>query len=319
MPKPLSDLADSPRRAGGALAAGQGAAFELIGAPLCDVPVLISVPHAGRSYPQSLLAAMRDPGVGPLRLEDRLVDRLGESMAAATGAPLLVAHAPRAMLDLNRAPDDIDYDMLGEPAPSLAPVGGRARSGLGLVPRRLPGTGDIWRGRLERAELESRIEAVHRPYHACLGETLRAMRARWGAALLIDLHSMPPLGQLASLRGRRSAAAMPQIVLGDRFGQSCPGALAASAFAHFTQNGYLAAHNAPYAGGYVLDTHADPAHGLYALQLEICRASYLDEQLLEPGAGFAAMAAMLVGLVERLGREVAEMGGRAAVWPEAAE
>jgi N-formylglutamate amidohydrolase len=151
-----------------------------------------------------------------------------------TGAALLIAHAPRAMIDLNRAPDDVDWDMVagGMPEPRVRLAAGRrARSGLGLVPRRLPGLGELWKRRMTRDELTARIEQIHQPYHAALAKGLEALRDRWGAALLIDLHSMPPLGP------KRGADAAPDFVIGDRFGASCDGALSAAAFDHLTQAG----------------------------------------------------------------------------------
>ncbi len=114
------------------------------------IPVLVAVPHAGRHYPRGLVDRMRDPATAGLRLEDRYVDLVGERVAEQTGAALIVAHAPRAMIDLNRAPEDMDWDMVaeGRPAGQILRAGRRARGGLGLVPRRLPGMGEIWNGRL---------------------------------------------------------------------------------------------------------------------------------------------------------------------------
>jgi N-formylglutamate amidohydrolase len=270
------------------------------------IPVLISVPHAGRSYPPALLAQMRDPAGAGLKLEDRYVDLLARSVARETGAALLVAHAPRAMIDLNRAPEEMDWDMLadGDGAETRGSLrtARRARGGLGLVPRRLPGLGEIWKRRMTRAELDARLAGVHAPYHAALAGELKALKARWGAALLIDLHSMPPLGP------KRGSQASADFVVGDRFGSSCDGALCAAAFDHFAAAGRRAVHNRPYAGGYVLDRHAAPARGIHGLQVEICRAVYLDERLREPGPGFDAVAELLTGLVRRLASEFTTLG-----------
>ena len=283
---------------------GGAEAFYLRATNASPIPVLLAVPHAGRFYPGSLLERMRHPGFVALRLEDRYVDLLAEAVAAQTGAALLVARAPRAMIDLNRAVEDIDWDMIGGAPPgdvgSYTP-GHRARSGLGLIPRRLPGLGELWKRRHDHADLAERIAGIHDPYHACLDEALGALRARWGAALLIDLHSMPPL----SLRGGQGS---PEFVVGDRFGTTCHGALVGSAFSYFAEMRRGTAHNRPYAGGYVLDRHSAPQRGLHAFQLEIDRSSYLDSRLLEPGEGFVAMVALLVGLVRRLAGEVAAMG-----------
>ncbi|MEJ5978377.1 N-formylglutamate amidohydrolase [Novosphingobium sp. PS1R-30] len=313
-----SSASDSHWSTGGQIPGSAGVhAFTLSGPEPSAIPVLIAVPHAGRAYPGSLLERMRNPGFAALRLEDRYVDLLAESVAAATGATLLIANAPRAMLDLNRAADDIDWDMFGCSAPpdvgSYTP-GRRARSGLGLIPRRLPGIGELWKRRHDEQDLSARIAGIHQPYHSSLAEALAALRDRWGAALLLDLHSMPPL----ALRGHQ---APPEFVLGDRFGASCQGGLVGSAFSYFAEMRRGAAHNRPYAGGYVLERHAAPGEGLHALQLEIDRSSYLDSRLTEPGKGFAAMTHLLIGLVRRLAGEVSALGRlqEPPGWAEAAE
>lgn len=299
---------------GGSIPGSAAAAFTLRSVRGTPVPILIAAPHAGRLYPPPLTARMRDaPGTG-MRLEDRHVDALARAVAEATGAGLLVAHAPRAMIDLNRAPEDIDWSMVAGGAPAGAAhslANRRARSGLGLVPSRLPGLGEIWKGRIARPEIEARIEAIHRPYHAALARALADLRDRWGAALLIDLHSMPPL------RPRSAGQPAAEFVVGDRFGASSARTLVTAAFQFFEANGRPAAHNRPYAGGYVLDRHGAPARGIHALQLEVCRASYLDADLAEPSVRAAGVARLIAALVRTLAIEVAALGcGRL---PQAAE
>lgn len=288
--------------------------------------MLIAVPHAGRAYPPALLGHLRHPAEAMLRLEDRLVDQVATAVGQATGAALLVAHAPRAMIDLNRAIDDLDPDMIqpigpdaghrGLPRLEAASLPGRrARSGLGLIPRRLPGLGELWRGRIDRTELVNRVESVHQPYHAALAGALQQLRARWGAALLLDLHSMPPLPRPTG--GAQPAA----FVLGDRFGASCCGQLVATAFDWLGRSGQAVAHNRPYAGGYVLERHADPRGNIHAIQLEIDRSRYLDSRFAELGDGFAATVDLLTGLVRSLAAEVARIGqpSLSGPWREAAE
>lgn len=319
-------VGDSPWRHGGPWEHGgevpglpRAPAFLMAAPEPSAIPVLIAVPHAGRLYPPALVERMRNPAFAALRLEDRYVDRLARGIAAATGAALLVAQAPRAMIDLNRATDDVDWDMFvrgaGQGAADGLPatVGRRALSGLGLIPRRLPGIGELWKRSHDPAELEARIVGVHEPYHQALGTMLDGLRQRWGSALLVDLHSMPPL----ALRGAPS----PEFVVGDRFGSTCSGAVVASAFAWFAEHGRIAAHNRPYAGGYVLERHAYPRRHVHAFQLEIDRSRYLDSRLAEPGPGFAGMVDLLAGLVRRLAAEVARLGDarKDGGWAEAAE
>lgn len=310
-----SRVANAPHRAaisGGRVPGLVGApAFTLTRPSRLRLPVLVAVPHAGRAYPADVTARMREPGHAQLRLEDRHVDRLGVAVARETGVALLVAHAPRALLDLNRAEDDIDWDMIEGGRPDGAPLpepgargNARARSGLGLVPRRLPGSGEIWKGRLAPAELATRIEGIHSAYHLALAAELVRIRDEWGAALLVDLHSMPPL---RAADGERRA---PVLVLGDRFGASCHNALMGRALAHLERRGVPAAQNRPYSGGYVLDRHGEPHAGTHAIQIEVCRATYLDRQLSEPGAGLPAVAGMLAALLRELGAEAAMLGGQ---------
>lgn len=316
MTRDESDGRDS-RGIGGGIIPGAPCldAFTLAVPQPSSVPVLIAVPHAGRAYTPALLERMRNPSSVALRLEDRHVDALAEQVAAATGAALLVAHAPRAMIDLNRATDDIDWEMFGQGMPDIGSYtpSRRARSGLGLIPRRLPGLGELWKRRHHQADLTARIACVHKPYHSAIAGTLVGIRQRWGAALLIDLHSMPPLAP-------RAGAPSAEFVIGDRFGASCDGGLVGSAFAYFGELGRRTAHNRPYAGGYVLERHAAPSAGLHALQVEIDRRSYLDDKLDRLGKGFPAMVQLLSGLVRRLSEDVAVLGqSGAGRWVEAAE
>ncbi|MEM6584393.1 MAG: N-formylglutamate amidohydrolase [Pseudomonadota bacterium] len=294
-----------------------GPAFTHVAPRSMPLPVLIAVPHAGRAYPEHVLQGFRDQELCQLRLEDRHVDQLGVAVAKATGTGLLVAHAPRAMLDLNRAHDDVDWDMVSgagrRARPAQTVVGApsassnrRARSGLGLVPRRLPGFGEIWRRPLSRDELDARIDGIHRPYHAFLQQELERIRDAWGTALLLDLHSMPPLRQ------QPGQSRAPRLVLGDRFGASCANNVLSRAFRFLETSGYEAAHNRPYSGGYVLDRHAAPSRGIHALQVEVCRSLYLDDRMDETIPSIDRLATILAGLVRELGAEIARLsnGGR---------
>ena len=299
--------ADSPLVQGGSVPGNPGVpAYSLKLRDPSPIPVLIAVPHAGRAYPKSLLDRMRHPAFAAPRLEDRYADLLGEAVSAQTGAGLLVAHAPRAMLDLNRSSDDVDWEMLGGvPADASAKSGvfsRRARSGLGIVPRRLLGLGELWKRRLDHAELQERIATIHQPYHSALSSSLETIRDRWGAVLLIDLHSMPPLA------ARSAGEQAPEFVVGDRFGASCDGGIVGSAFAVLAESARRSSHNRPYAGGYVLERHARRHEGVHCLQFEIDRTCYLDQRTSEPGAGFEATVELLINLVRKLAADVADLG-----------
>lgn len=252
-------------------------------------PVVLSAPHAGRDYPLQLRAALRVPLAALRPLEDRHIDAV--AIAARQSETLFVAERARAWIDLNRAEHErdpkLDDGARGMPQPQSA----KLRSGLGLVPRRVGSSGDIWQRRLSCEEVTARIRDDHRPYHAALEAALAAAKARFGVAVLLDVHSMPPLGKPCSA---------PRIVLGDRFGRSASarflGRLEGVARAH----GIAAAVNAPYSGGHVLERHGDPRNGVHAIQVEFDRTLYLDDRFDEPGPGLGHAVRMLRAMIDAL-------------------
>jgi len=280
--------------------------FRRLGPAAPATPVVLSVPHAGRDYSDALLRAARLPRPRLETLEDRLVDRL-VWRAVAAGASAFIADVPRAEIDLNRDEREVDPAMVvPRPRPSALADSPRTRGGLGLVPARIAGDGPIWRQRIEAGELARRIERVHRPYHAALDAALAEAHARFGIAVLLDCHSMPP---------RRSDAGEPPIVLGDRHGASIAPALAAAAEAAVRRAGFAVGRNSPYAGGHITACHGRPGEGLHALQIEIDRSLYLGADLKQPGPGFDRVARLIAAVAAALA-EAALAWGRPA---EAAE
>ena len=250
-------------------------------------PVVISVPHAGRDYPLSLRIALRSSVAAAQLLEDRHVDAV--AMAARTAETLLVQGRPRAWIDLNRAEDERD-PAVDEGAPAAATGSAKVAHGLGLIPRRA-GAGELWRRRWSDAEVAARIASDHRPYHLALERALAAARARWGMAVLLDLHSMPPL---------TGAAKGMRVVLGDRWGEAAAPRFVAVAQAAVEGMGVRAQLNTPYAGGHILARHGRPANGVHAIQLELDRSLYLDHALDRPGPGLARTARLVRGVVAAL-------------------
>lgn len=272
--------------------------FLVHGAAVPQSPVVVSVPHAGRDYPAALAQLARVSPAQLLRLEDRHADQLARA-AFAAGHSGLVAQTARAWIDLNRRPDEIDPEFAETPAtiePFLSP---KLRGGLGLIPRRMAGAGEIWAARLTRVDVAARIAQHHAPYHACLAAQLKAAHAQFGIAILLDLHSMPP--------PPRGGMPAPQIVIGDLHGRAASAAVARCALAEASAAGFRSARNHPYAGGYILARHADPKHGIHALQIEIDRQLYLDAALESPGPGLATMTRFVARLAAALAAHARDM------------
>jgi N-formylglutamate amidohydrolase len=281
------------------------AAFTCYTMDMPNIPVLLSVPHAGRDYPPELLANLRVPPTELLRLEDRYADRLIQ-LAISSGCSAIVAHRARAWIDLNRSETDIDTGMVtGSDMIKASVLSAKARGGLGLFPRRLQMCGELWRSPIARGDAEQRIAHVHRPYHQSVADILSAMRAHFGVAILLDVHSMPPIPIQAP------EDVQPQIVVGDRFGRSAASLYTELVVSRAQMQGIKTALNTPYSGDYILKRHGDPDRGIHALQLEVDRSLYLDSDLREPTAGLKTMASFVQAVVsdladQALGTSVAE-------------
>lgn len=260
--------------------------------PLADLPVLLSVPHAGRDYPHWLLL-QANGGERALRsLEDPLVDSLVTTLVER-GVGAVVARAPRAAVDCNRAEDEVDP--LAVDVGPLRRVSPRARGGLGIVPSRTAGFGSLWRRPLSARELEDRLDQAHRPYHRAIESQLGVLIDRYGSALLLDCHSMPS-----------PARPGPAIIVGDRHGRSAAAWLSSSALAIIRARGFSAALNEPFAGGHVIERHGRAAGPVHALQIEIDRALYSRDGGFTASAGFGRVARLIEDLAIGLGRSLIE-------------
>lgn len=255
--------------------------------PHGDLPVLLSVPHSGRDYPGWLVEMATDGQSSLSTLEDPLVDGL-IWRALRRGCGAVIARTPRAAIDCNRAEDEVDPSVIDGARPVR--VTARARGGLGIVPARTQQHGYLWRRAISPRQLDERLDQAHRPYHHALEKQLGALVDRFGCAVLLDCHSMPP-----------PAAGIPAIVFGDCRGRTADSWVGKSAVEIAGRRGFGAGLNDPFAGGHVIARHARPARGVHALQIEIDRRCYLDEALRKPGPGFHRTAMLIEDLAVALG------------------
>lgn len=266
-------------------------------------PLVFASAHSGRAYPPEFLAAARLDPLGLRRSEDGFVDRL---FAAAPdhGAPLLTASFPRAFCDANREAWELDPAMFADPLPGFVnTTSPRVGAGLGTIPRVVASGEAIYRARLPFAEAERRVRTCWQPYHDTLAALIAATTAQFGACLVIDCHSMPsPAGA--------SAAAGPDIVLGDAHGTACAPAVTRFVEQTLRDLGYLVRRNDPYAGGYVTRHYGRPREGVHVLQVEVARSLYMDETRIEPLPRLHLVAEDVTHLIERLTAAAASLLAR---------
>jgi N-formylglutamate amidohydrolase len=275
-----------------------------------SVPFIFNVPHAGAIYPAAFLAASRLDAVALRRSEDAFVDELFASVMGL-GAPLMTAHFPRAFLDLNREPYELDSRMFDGRLPSFANTRSmRVAGGLGTIPRIVADGQEIYRSRLPVDEALHRIEWLYKPYHRTLRHLVRRTSQFFGHAVLIDCHSMP------SSSVSREDGIKADIVLGDRYGTSCATLLIDLVEAALRGRGYTVVRNKPYAGGFITEHYGEPALGRHALQIEINRALYMDERSMAKKPAFPVLAD---DLTQAFAQVIADIEGELTTRPIAAE
>ncbi|MET0259168.1 MAG: N-formylglutamate amidohydrolase [Methylobacterium sp.] len=255
------------------------------------VPFVFNTPHSGAIYPDRFLAASRLDALTLRRSEDAHVDRLFAPVVGL-GAPLMRANFPRAYLDVNREPYELDPRMFVGRLPPFANTRSmRVAGGLGTVPRIVADGQEIYRERLPVEDALARIELLYKPYHRMLRGLVQRTVKSFGNAVLIDCHSMP-----SSSLGRDEDATT-EIVLGDRFGTACAPALIDGFEHRFRAHGLRVVRNKPYAGGFITEHYGEPNLSRHALQIEINRALYMNERTLALTAGFADLLGCLAQVV----------------------
>jgi len=268
--------------------------FEIIEPSEWRGPVVFNSPHSGSVYPRAFLTTSRLDVATLRRSEDSFVDELLLGVVSR-GHPLMRAHFPRCYVDVNREPYELDPRMFDGRLPSFANTRSmRVAGGLGTVARVVGDAQEIYGQRIPVDDAIRRIEALYKPYHRALRRLFTRVHRNFGAAVLVDCHSMP---STAAAKDERPRA---DIVLGDRYGTSCAAVMAQTIEATLRDQGYAVCRNKPYAGGFITEHYGNPAVGLHAIQLEINRALYMDERRFERSASLVRLAADLELVADRL-------------------
>src|SRR5215471_17026201 len=269
--------------------------FETLEPKAYQGPVLFNSPHSGSTYPREFLAACR-LDIGTLRRsEDSFVDELIAGVVEV-GYPMMRAHFPRCFVDVNREPYELDPRMFEGRLPSFANTRSmRVAGGLGTVARVVGDAQEIYGQRLPVDDAIRRIETLYKPYHRSLRRLFTRVHRDFGAAVLVDCHSMP------SAAGAKDERPRADVVLGDRYGTSCAVVVVETIEATLRGLGYVVSRNKPYAGGFITEHYGNPAVGLHAIQLEINRALYMDERQYQRSPAFNRLAEDMETLARRLG------------------
>src|ERR1700710_807527 len=268
--------------------------FEIVEPADWRAPIIFNSPHSGSVYPLDFLNASRIDLVSLRRSEDSFMDELIADLSGR-GFPPVRVNFPRSYVDVNREPYEFDPRMFDGRLPSFANTRSmRVAGGLGTVARVVGDAQEIYHQRIPIDDALRRIEGLYKPYHRALRRLFTRVHRNFGAAVLVDCHSMP------STAGAKEERPRADIVLGDRYGTSCVPAMVETVEATLREQGYVVCRNKPYAGGFITEHYGNPAVGLHAIQLELNRALYMDERRYERSASFQSIAADLESLADEV-------------------
>ena len=248
--------------------------------------VVFALPHSGRDYGVSFLNQSILDQSSIRSSEDAFLDQLIYGIEKY-GVPKIIANAPRAFIDLNRSTDELDPALISGIKNNIRNP--RIISGLGVIPRVVSHGKEIYRGKLSLEQAQSRIEYYWKPYHNDLSNLLKRAQSIFGQSLLIDMHSMPH----EAVSTRSSFIKAPEIVVGDRFGMSSDPEFTSLIISILKQNGFRVAKNTPFAGAFVTKHHGKVKQRTHAIQLEIDRSLYMDEERVLPNSGFEKLKSQL--------------------------
>ena len=278
-------------------------AFDIRHPETRSVPLVFASPHSGRNYPPDFVAGAPLDPVALRRSEDSFVDDLFAA-APAYGAPLLRALFPRAFIDANREPFELDQGMFSDRLPDYVnTASNRVAAGLGTIAKVVSSGQDIYPEKLTFTEAAKRIDAYYRPYHKALETLIDETRQKFGYCVVVDCHSMPSIGGPLDPDAGRGRA---EFIIGDCFGSTCAPYITDAIERTISGFGYIVSRNKPFAGGFTTRHYGRPRDGVHTVQIEINRALYMDEIQISRNANFDRIAAQMTDVIAALAQLTAQ-------------
>lgn len=229
-----------------------------------EVPIVLSVPHCGTTFPDEL----NDQFKPALRMSpddtDWFVHKL-YNFCFEMGITMIHAHYSRWVIDLNRDPQSKPLYTDGRIITALCPTTTFFGDPIYVDERK----------EVDQAEVARRVENYYIPYHQQVERLLSDKKARFGRALLWDCHSIRQY--VPTINPDR----FPDLILGDADETSASKEIISTAYASLKNNDYSVSHNHPFKGGYITRSFGRPGEGVHALQLEMSKVMYMEDNELD--------------------------------------
>jgi N-formylglutamate deformylase len=222
--------------------------------------MLVSVPHCGTFFPSEIKDQYKPELIQAPDDTDWFVDRLYD-FAPALGITMITANYSRWVIDLNRDPQSKPLYSDGRFITGLCPTTNFLGEPVYKDERK----------EISSIEIEKRVTQYYEPYHQRIEEELARLHQKFGIVLLWDCHSIRQF--VPSIHAEK----FPDLILGDADGTSASSELIATAMDSLQNSGYSFSHNHPFKGGYITRHYGKPEVNRHALQLEMSKINYMDD------------------------------------------
>jgi N-formylglutamate amidohydrolase len=222
-------------------------------------PLILSFPHSGTYVPDEIFNKFTDIGK-QLSDTDWFLEELYLSVIEKIKPVVLYSNVSRYVVDLNRPPDNKSL-YAGRPL-------------LGVCPDKTFAGSDIYsNGNIPSDdEVAYRIDNYWKPYHLEIERQIERALNDFGYALIYDAHS------IRSEVPRLFSDKLPDLNVGTNEGKSCSNAMSKTMMSVLSEAGYSSVLDERFIGGFITRHYGAPNNNVHAVQMEISKQNYMDEE-----------------------------------------
>jgi len=234
--------------------------FKIIKPKTTVVPIVLSIPHAGTAFPSEIKKHYKKRMRKHLDDTDWFVDKLYE-FAPTMGITVIKAKLSRWVVDLNRNPESKplynDNRLITSNTPITDFYGNAIYKSSDFEP--------------DEKEKNRRLQEYYWPYYKKIEALLLERKQQFGHVLLWDAHS------IRHVVSTIQADPFPDMILGNNDNETADTTLIKTALTHLRSGEFGVNHNTPFKGGHITRYFGNPNDNIHALQLEMNKILYMDD------------------------------------------
>lgn len=225
------------------------------------IPIVLSVPHCGTSFPAELIDQYDPEMIKAPDDTDWYVHDLYDFLLEE-GVTIIHAKYSRWVIDLNRDPQSKPLYDDGRIITALTPITDFFGKPIYRSTEFEPNDDEVKR----------RVSKYYDPYYAKIRELLEETKKEFGKALLWDAHSIRHF--VPTIR----EDVFPDMILGNNDEKTASPEIIKAALKGLKSGKFQVNHNTPFKGGYITRSFGAPEKNIHALQLEMNKILYMDDE-----------------------------------------